>query len=442
MNPSQQQYSNIINQSEQSMTHPSLASIAPQDLSNPFIQGDQVSCHHEHRIDHLYKLKIVHLILCVTTIIFCFETLSDFGGLVMSIFLVYGFYNILFHTINDKQKVEELKKKNWICAFSAIVFTAAIAQILYCCGDMTYYREHFRDTYKDPAIKYQAMSASTSGMMLISSVMFYFCVLNEKKMYRNYHPDHNINVAQNDLLHNNHHHDHKVKSCYKLKFFQILTIFASTVGCLFLIINKNWFPTQLIILLVINGVIIIYQCIGELLLWKILRSMSSTTGFVEAIGGILLVFCVATEGNQAQDNLKFMNPSHVNQEYQAASNHFIPAQNSSTPSMPVQQKQISVPQESYTSAYNMNQIPYQQIYAQPALINQQQYYQVQPHLQQYQYQMQPQPQHQMMLNQHQQLQQQPLMMNPHQNVAQEIQIPNEIVNDNQQASHINNNKMV
>eukprot|EP00347_Sterkiella_histriomuscorum_P019069 403343077 len=427
MNPSQQQYSNIINQSEQSMTHPSFAPVAPQDLSNPFIQGDRISCHHEHRIDHLYKLKIVHLIFCVTTIIFCFETLSDFGGFIMSIFLVYGFYNIQFHTINDKQKVEELKKKKWISAFSAI---RALQRYLQGPRHQISGNNHI-----------QRMSASTSGMMLISSVMFYFCVLMRKKCTalssRPY-----INVAQNDLLHNIHHHDHKVKSCYKLKFFQILTIFASTVGCLFLIINKNWFPTQLIILLVINGVIIIYQCIGELLLWKILRSMSSTTGFVEAIGGILLVFCVATEGNQAQDNLKFMNPSHVNQEYQAASNHFIPAQNSSTPSMPVQQKQISVPQESYTSAYNMNQIPYQQIYAQPALINQQQYYQVQPHLQQYQYQMQPQPQHQMMLNQHQQLQQQPLMMNPHQNVAQEIQIPNEIVNDNQQASHINNNKMV
>eukprot|EP00347_Sterkiella_histriomuscorum_P010189 403377265 len=393
----------MVNQNEQLIAQPAYAPIPQQEQSNPLIQGNQAQgqLENEHRPKHWYNFKILHLIVCVPTIVLCFVLIFAFDEGLMSVFVLFGFYNLQFHSINDKQKVEELKKTGWICAASLVIVGTALAWMIYCLCNPHDYMSHFRN--------YAGMQIATCALMQVSPMMFVICVLHEKKIYHGYHTklvyqeNPNSDVSNNANANNNiHHSKYGVKPIYPLKVVQILVFIIGKA-------KLDMLKGSLIILgfsLLIVGAALFYTIFSSInahmyvlhedyypfyVIGDCSALMVSQNG-MQMLTAILFVFCVATEKKQAESYRKFMNLSPSNPQTDAQ-NQFIPAQAYQPSTIPVQQQQQPVYQGNYTPVNNMNVLPQQQTQIQPLLINQQQYQQVQP---QPQYQMQP--QQQVMMN--------------------------------------------
>ena len=113
------------------------------------------------------------------TIVLCFVLIFAFDEGLMSVFVLFGFYNLQFHAINDKQKVEELKKSGYILGASLVIVGTALAWMIYCLYNPHDYMSHFRN--------YAGMQIATCALMIVVPIMFVLCVFHEKKIYHNYH---------------------------------------------------------------------------------------------------------------------------------------------------------------------------------------------------------------------------------------------------------------
>eukprot|EP00347_Sterkiella_histriomuscorum_P006262 403353444 len=472
----------MVNQNEQLIAQPAYAPIPQLELSNPLIQENQAQgqLENEHRPKQWYNFKILHLIVCVPTIVLCFVLIFAFDEGLMSVFVLYGFYNLQFHAINDKQKVEELKKTGWICAASIVIVGTALAWMIYCLCNPHDYMSHFRN--------YAGMQIATCALMQVSPMMFVICVLHEKKIYHGYHttlvykPNSNSDISNNANANNNiHHSKYGVKPIYPLKVVQILVLCASF--SLSVIVLAYFSEDLLGIYLGFNLLNMIYQCIfGKpklyilkaslfilglsllmvgaaffYLIFSIINAhlyitikdydqpdkdysalMISQNG-LQLLSAILFVFCVATEKSQAESYCKFKNNLPNN-----APNQFIPVQTHQAVAMPIQQQQQQQPvyQQNFNPVHNVNVIHQQEVHGQPLLFEQyQQYQQVQPQPQYHQ--IHAHQQQQVIINQQQQPQQnQPILISPHQNMAQGTYLTSGGDYDNQPTNTINNNKMI